>query len=101
MSFVVNGEGFVSLEEIKSDMRGETDSLHRVQLLDCLHECTDTNLVARDTHELPRTVVHRVEFTNLVAETDSLEKDADVFSRAGLLEVELGYAELREGRGEQ
>ena len=56
---------------------------------------------ALSLHKLSRTVVHSVELSNLVAETDALEEDSDFISSSGQLEIVFSDAELGKGGGEK
>ena len=77
---------------------------------DSLHEGADTHGVGggrswvacvRVGHQLLCPVVHGIELSNLVAETDAVEEDFDLFACAGELEIVLTDAQLGEGRGEK
>lgn len=52
-------------------------------------------------HELFSTVVHCVELSNLVAETNTLEEDLDFVSGSGELEIVFSYTEFGKGGGEK
>jgi len=77
---------------------------------DSLHEGADTHGVGGSWswvaciwvgHQLLCPVVHGIELSNLVAETDAVEEDFDLFAGTGELEIVLTDAQLGEGRGEQ
>lgn len=77
---------------------------------DSLHEGADTNGVGsgrcwiacvRVGHQFLCPVVHGIELSNLVAETDAVEEDFDLFAGSGQLEIVLTDAQLGEGRWEQ
>lgn len=86
-------------------------SFNRVELFDGHHESAHANAVsstgrgcgstALSLHKLSRAVVHSVELSNLVAETDALEEDSDLISSSRELEIVLSDAELGKGGGEQ
>lgn len=85
-------------------------SLNVIKFSDCLHKSADTHGVGgsrswvtcvRVGHQLLGSVVHGIELSNLVAETDAVEEAFDLFAGTGELEIVLTDAQLGEGRGEQ